>query len=105
VKAKEYAEEFKKRVDIDNPNEEDLAKAMYWIMLEMSAEGQAIVESRKCYENSAVIAVLQEQDQKWKAVCRRMPGILSPDGFHKYFSDKIGVDIRQPYNKNHRRTR
>lgn len=49
--------------------------ALESVMMDMMAETDTMIKHRKCHSNSAFEAVFKEQHQKWKAVCRRVPGL------------------------------
>ena len=73
MRAKEYAELFNKNRSIEN-------------LIEISGrfvkECIEIAETRKAKSDSALIAILNEQDLKWKAFARLIDGV-KPDGFEQ----------------------
>lgn len=50
------------------------------VVLSLMDEACALIKSRNCQSNSAIISVLKEQDSKWQAMCRLTPR-LKPEGF------------------------
>jgi hypothetical protein len=66
MKAKEYAEKYN-----DAPTNETLAEICNSFVNEIGE----LIESRHARSNSACIAILKEQDQKWVAFSNLVPGI------------------------------
>jgi len=78
MKAKEYAEMFRKRVqEGKDPNE-----TLVFIALEFFKEEKQILESRHVKNDFGYISVHNEQVQKWKAFARLIPGI-EENGYEK----------------------
>lgn len=65
-KAKEYAKIFN-----DNPTVDTLIE----IVVEFVHEIPEIGEKRHAYSNEAFLAILNEQEKKWQALCRSCPAI------------------------------
>ena len=71
MKVKDYVEMYQK--------EEDKDKVIIQISLSFMKELKQIIEERNCQRNSACISVFKEQEQKWKALSKKIP--LNPEGF------------------------
>jgi len=66
MKAKDYAQRYK-----TNPTDETLID----IVQEMIMETKTLAEQRKITTESAMIAIIRQQDEKWKAFCRLCSGV------------------------------
>ena len=67
MKAKEYIELFKES------REENEMKAISSLAHRVLKEAPSIIQKRNCRSDSAVIAVIQELDLKWRAIVKRLP--------------------------------
>jgi len=78
MKAKEYAERYL--------SAEDKRTELVKIAREFILEIRTIAEQRKAKKDMALVAIVKEQEQKWKAFCKRVndPAIYE-DGFMKLF--------------------
>lgn len=66
------------------------------VMFELMKETRNLFENRKCKVDSAFIAVIREQNNKWQAVCRLVP-TLPKDMFEKAFEvyfDKLYIAVK-----------
>ncbi len=69
MKAKDYAERFKKEMSDD-----EFTRVLYDTLVDFLKEGQEILESRG--NGDAIIAgVLREMDLKWQSLARKVPDI------------------------------
>ena len=73
MKAKDYAKQFN-----ESPSVETLSNIAHAFIIEC----QTIGEVRHVQSESAMLAILNEQDLKWKAFARMIDGVR-PDGFEK----------------------
>lgn len=79
-KAKEYAAEYRA-----NPTDKVLAK----IAVQFLREIPELIKARRVSTPAGHIAILEEQDRKWKAFARHFENIIRPDGFEMLFKDKF----------------
>jgi len=79
MKAKELAARYK-----ENPTQETVAHMAYDMVMEI----KALHDARHSRSDASMMAVLREQNDKWKAVCRLCPGI-SVDAFRIVFHSMI----------------
>lgn len=77
MKAKEYATRLK-------CGDMDIADVACAFLNEV----KSIAETRKAHTDSAVVSILDEQSQKWRALSRLYPS-LRPDGFDFLVSDQM----------------
>ena len=66
MKAKEYHARYKA-----NPTEDELIN----IAADMITETKQLAEQRRIKEDRALVAIIREQEDKWKAFVRLNPGI------------------------------
>jgi hypothetical protein len=77
VKAKDYA----KKYEVNRT-----AKGLADIIAAFVQEGVELQEARKAYSAAAQYAILNEQDQKWRAFARLVGGVKE-DGFEMIVRD------------------
>lgn len=76
-KALEYAAEF--------TSAEDKRKAIWEILLALQEETRELIRARSARSNSALFAILNETDDKWRSVVRQTEGV-NPKGFAFFIS-------------------
>lgn len=79
MKAKDYIEQLR-----DQEKKASLNKALYGVWIAMFEEIQAIGKARKILSDDAFRAILKEQEEKWKEMCR-LDKRLRPEGFRAAF--------------------
>ena len=79
MKAKDYIAKYRK--EFESGDIERIKEAATDMYVEFSHESVNMSESRGVKRNSALVAVLKEQNNKWNAVVRAFPEILAKDGF------------------------
>ena len=78
-KAKDYAAEY-----LAEPTDKVLGE----IAVQFLEEIPELIKARKVSTSSGHLAILEEQDRKWRAFARRLEGIIKPDGFEMLFKAK-----------------
>ena len=81
MKAKDYIEKY--REQLNSGDIDAIKKSVVDMYIEFSEETAQIAEARGVKRNSALVAVLKEQNNKWNAVARAFPKIIAPDGFKR----------------------
>lgn len=76
MKAKEYAEYYQTRLAEGS----DSAQTLIGIARQFIDEVESLCKDRHAVSDAAFIAVLKEQDKKWRAFARLVPDV-KPDGF------------------------
>ena len=91
MKAKEYFEKYKGKIDSDDI--ELSRRAFKELILEFHAELKEIAKKRNIdlkshsrKSNLSFMALLNELNQKWNALCRFFPGVLIPDGYRTFLT-------------------
>lgn len=79
MKAKEYIAKY--REAFESEDIERIKEAATDMYVEFSHESADMSKSRGVKRNSALVAVLEEQNNIWNAVVRAFPEILAKDGF------------------------
>lgn len=82
-RAKEYAAQYR-----DEPTDEVLAKIAVSFLVEI-AELAEMRHLGKRPGHRAMVAILDEQDRKWRAFAENFPDIVRPNGFELLCKDKI----------------
>ena len=90
-KAKEYAQEILKSIeDLSDKNiEAAMVEPIRICFMSLIGEIDEMAKTRNIKTNSAMVAIINEQNQKWKAICRHVhennalgeKNILREDGF------------------------
>ena len=79
MKAKEYIAKYREVFESGDFDKMKIAAtAMY---VEFGQETVKIAEARGVKRNSALVAILKEQNIKWNVVAREFPGLFVKDGF------------------------
>lgn len=81
MKAKEYIAKYRETLNSCDISPIEKAKAVTNMYIEFSKEAGEICEARGVKRNSALVAVLREQNDKWNCVAREFPGMIAKDGF------------------------
>ena len=79
MKAKEYIEKY--RSGLKSYDFDEIEKAINDLVGEMSQEATQIMTQRGAVRESAIVAVMKEQNDKWNAIVKEFPEILLRDGF------------------------
>ena len=79
MKAKEYIAKYKESLESDDYD--SVKAAATKLVIEFSDEASELLKTRGVKRNSALVAVLKEQNDKWNAVARAFPDVLARDGF------------------------
>jgi hypothetical protein len=93
MKAKEIAAYL-----LNNEEQGTGMAALHEMLFNMMEEIQSLVKLRNVASDEAVISIVKEQHQKWKAVvriCEKGGLYLAPDAFYRYFMsmlDNLAVD-------------
>lgn len=87
MKAKEYIAKY--RADFESEDEAVVDKAIFNFLMEISEEGTEIAKARGAKRDSAVIAILKEQNTKWNAVANAFPNLLIRNGFREYWRHEM----------------
>jgi hypothetical protein len=74
MKAKDYAKRYRES-EIDKDLE------ISGIALDFLQEIFTLVDARHAKTDSAISAIMDEQDNKWKAFARELPEVIIPNGF------------------------
>lgn len=96
MKAKEYAKQFAKQFLDESPSE-----AIVEMGTQFYTEIFTLIESRKAKSDSAVFAVLNELNQKWKAVARivnKVKILMLPEGF-EYIIEEFMPEVWSKWEK------
>lgn len=81
------AADYAKMID-DNPTDETLKRVICELMLEF--EELIVIRPAKTDEDG--LAIVREQDVKWRAICRRVTKIeLAEDGFRRYIYRNLPI--------------
>lgn len=81
MKAKEYIEKYRSGIESRDCNTAD--KAINDLVIEMSQKATKIMEKRGAVKESAIVAVMKEQNDKWNAIVKEFPEVLQRDGFKR----------------------
>ena len=88
MKAKEYYAKYGER--LMNPDKQD--EALTEFFMEFLEETDRVVEQRKARTNKALLAVIDEFNNKWNALCEMFPTtVLIRNGYQAYWYDKLGL--------------
>ena len=93
MKAKEYFEKYEDLL-IHATNDQAYKDSSFNVFMDFSKESTDVIESRKAKKNTAVIAVMKEQNDKWNSLCRLFEkkygfSPLIKDGFKTFWNRKI----------------
>lgn len=85
MKADYYANRI---IESDNPGEE-----VVLVVRDIVLEAQDLIKQRKATTNEAAIAINNELERKWKAVCRRVNArlghVLSEGGYLAFMKSQL----------------
>lgn len=87
MKAKDYIEKYRER--LESGDIAAIKKAGADMLMEFSKEVAQIAETRGVQRNSALVALLKEQNKKWNAVVKVFPTILARDGFMRFWINRM----------------
>ena len=91
MKAQEYADQFRETMLAS-----DVQEACNVLITGILKEGADIMEQRKIKKDSGALAVLREQNLKYKAVCRRVNKnvpLLNETGYEQLIFHRMGIMI------------
>ena len=87
MKAKEYIEKYRSGIESGDVNA--VNKAINDLAIEMSQEAAQIMTQRGAVRESAIVAVMKEQNDKWNAIVKEFPEILQRDGFKRLWLHRM----------------
>lgn len=88
MKAKEYYAKYGER--LMNPKTED--DALVELLADFVEETRILVEKRKASHNKSVLAIIDEMNAKWNALCEMFPvQTLIRNGYQAYWYKKLGI--------------
>jgi len=96
MKAKEYADKILHNLYLPSTEFDEI---IYRVVMDLFGEVITLVKARNCACDSAYIAVFDELDDKWIAICRIVneqchQEVLKKTGFRElafHFADKAGM--------------
>ena len=104
MRAVDYYEKYKE--PLLSSDETAIRKCLFDIVVSLSDEASALTKKRQISRPSGLVAILEEQNQKWNALChifeaKHGSSPINKDGFRRFCL------VRMPDLKNHfeRRTR
>lgn len=88
MKAKEYYAKYGER--LMNPEEQDAALSE--LIMDFIDETDRTIKQRKALTNKAILAVIDEYNAKWNALCEMFPTpTLVRNGYQAYWYPKLGI--------------
>lgn len=88
MKAKEYYAKYGEL--LINPETRD--KALADLLMDFFNETNETMKQRKAYTNKAVLAVIDEFNTKWNALCEMSPTpVLVRNGYQAFWYPRLGI--------------
>lgn len=87
MKAKEYIEKY--RSGLESCDIAVVDKAINDLAIEMSQEAVQLMAARGVRRESAIVAVMKEQNDKWNAIVKEFPDLLQRDGFKRLWLHRM----------------